>query len=230
MIALNTLARPSAVLELRPEQVDLQNARINMNPKGRRQTKKRRPIVPITDTLFPFVSDRNVSAFVRWNDVPIKSIKKTFAANVREAGLPKEITPYSLRHTMATELRRRGVPLWEVEGMLGHKRQTTSEKYAHYSPEYLSLGREAIDSYFAELSLDYETPINSYVSVACHRHTAGKLKEEKYTITSRDQMVGVTGIEPVTPTMSMVCNLNFLCFPIYSRVLFYYNYQILGVL
>lgn len=89
MIALNTLARPSAVLELTPEQVDLQNARINMNPKGRRQTKKRRPIVPITDTLFSFVSDRNVSTFVRWNDVPIKSIKKNFCGKRKGGGASK---------------------------------------------------------------------------------------------------------------------------------------------
>ena len=104
---------------------------------------------------------------------------------------------------MATELRRRGVPLWEIEGMLGHKRPTTSEKYAHYTPDYLSLGREAIDSYFSELSLDYEVPINSCVSVACHSRTVNKTEEKKGSIISKDQMVGVTGIEPVTPTMSM---------------------------
>src|SRR5690606_2538168 len=63
MIALNTLARPEAVLDLAPAQVNLVDKRINLNPKGRKQTKKYRPIVPITDTLLPFLHRTDVPAF-----------------------------------------------------------------------------------------------------------------------------------------------------------------------
>ena len=65
MISLNTLARHDAALDLRPAQVDLDLRRIDLNPPGRRQTKKHRPIVPITDTLLPFVKDRECLRFVR---------------------------------------------------------------------------------------------------------------------------------------------------------------------
>ena len=48
MISLNTLARPDAVLDLSPAQVDVQRRLIKLNPEGRKQTKKYRPVVPIS--------------------------------------------------------------------------------------------------------------------------------------------------------------------------------------
>ncbi len=154
MIMINTLSRPDAVLDLRPAQVNLTDRRIDLNPKGRRQTKKYRPIVPITDTLLPFVSSAAGERFVMWWDKPVGSIKGAFNRAVAFAHLPRLITPYSLRHTMATELRRRDVPVWEVEGLLGHRRPGVTERYAHFSPDYLSKGRRAIDDYLAELKVD----------------------------------------------------------------------------
>jgi integrase len=174
MIALNTMARPEAALQLSPSQVNLSDRRINLNPKGRKQTKKYRPIVPITNTLLPFLRQTDIPAFVLWNGKPIASVKKTFASTVLDAGLSKEITPYSLRHTMATELRRRGVSAWEIEGLLGHRRPSTTEKYAHYAPDYLSGGRMAIDAYFETLGLTYTVPRLVRVSEACQ-----SLKNEK---------------------------------------------------
>lgn len=67
--------------------VDLDDLRINLNPKGRKQTKKYRPIVPLTDTLLPFVQKRDVKRFVNWHGAPIGDIKKGFKAVVRAAGL-----------------------------------------------------------------------------------------------------------------------------------------------
>lgn len=158
MIATNTLARPEAVLDLAPSQVNINDGFINLNPKGRRQNKKYRPIVPITDTLKPFVQSSEVPAFVLWRGRPVKDIGNGFSGAVARAGLSKQITPYSLRHTMATELRRRSVPSWEIEGLLGHRRPTTTEKYAQFQADYLSAGREAIDAYFRDLKLVYRAP------------------------------------------------------------------------
>ena len=53
MISLNTLARPDAVLDLSPAQVDFKRRLIKLNPDGRKQTKKYRPVVPISETLLP---------------------------------------------------------------------------------------------------------------------------------------------------------------------------------
>lgn len=181
VIGLNTLARPEAILDLAPVQVKVADNLIHLNPKGRRQTKKYRPIVPITDTLRPFLAREDVVRFVNWHGNPIKRINKGFKTVVKAAGLPLEITPYSLRHTMAVELRKRGVPAWEVEGLLGHRRPGVTETYAEFAPDYLSKGREAIDAYFSDLGAPLLVPERLRVSVACHQYgdeispTAGTL-------------------------------------------------------
>jgi hypothetical protein len=87
MIMLNTLSRPEAVLGLSPAQVRLEDRHIHLNPKGRKQTKKHRPIVPITDTKLPVLSSKSVERFVLWNGRAIKTVKKTFALAVEQAGL-----------------------------------------------------------------------------------------------------------------------------------------------
>jgi integrase len=52
IIALNTWARPEAIIELRVrEQVDFVHGLIDLNPAGRKQTKKRRPIIKLSENL-----------------------------------------------------------------------------------------------------------------------------------------------------------------------------------
>ena len=120
MISLNTLARPDAVLDLSPAQVDIKRRLIKLNPEGRNQTKKYRPVVPISDTLLPWVEQCEGTHYVLYNGKPVASVKKSFSQAVAGAGL-KDVSPYCLRHTMATELRARGVSEWEAMGMLGHR-------------------------------------------------------------------------------------------------------------
>jgi integrase len=120
MISLNTLARPDAVLDLGPAQVDMKRRLIKLNPDGRQQTKKYRPVVPISKTLLPWLEQCEGSRYVLYHGKPVASVKKSFTKAAWGAGL-EDVSPYCLRHTMATELRARGVPEWEAMGMLGHK-------------------------------------------------------------------------------------------------------------
>ncbi len=151
MISLNTLARPDAVLDLGPAQVDMRRRLIKLNPEGRKQTKKYRPVVPISETLLPWLEKCDGARYVLYHGRPVASIKKSFANAVVNAGLDS-VSPYCLRHTMATELRSRGVSEWEAMGMLGHKSQArTTERYAKFRPDYRSEAVNAIDAYFADL-------------------------------------------------------------------------------
>jgi integrase len=63
------------------------------------------------------------------------------AAVCRRAGLRK-VTWHTLRHTFATHLAMRGVPLNVVQSLLGHASITTTMRYAHVAPSTL---RSAID-------------------------------------------------------------------------------------
>lgn len=166
LLAFNTLSRPEALFELQPFQVDLSRRLIALNPPGRAQTKKYRPTLPVTDTLLPWLKAWTGSAYyVQWHEKqaePIDSIKTTWRTlradaekllretDPEHAGLA-DVVPYTIRHTMATELRRRGVPKWEVDGMLGHRADGVTERYAKFSPDYLGKAAAAIDDYMNEL-------------------------------------------------------------------------------
>ena len=52
ILALNTWARPEAILQLKIKgQVDFDNSLVNLNPPGRKQTKKHRPTIRLTANL-----------------------------------------------------------------------------------------------------------------------------------------------------------------------------------
>ena len=87
MISLNTLARPDAVLDLGPAQVDIKRRLIKLNPDGRKQTKKYRPVVPISMTLLPWLERCDGPRYVLFHGNPVASIKKSFAKAVTAAGL-----------------------------------------------------------------------------------------------------------------------------------------------
>jgi hypothetical protein len=55
LIGANTLARPAAILDLRPSQFDDAHRLLDLNPPGRTQNKEFRPIVPVTPTLLPWL-------------------------------------------------------------------------------------------------------------------------------------------------------------------------------
>jgi integrase len=183
MISLNTLARPDAVLDLSPAQVDIK--------------------FPISDTLLPWVEQCEGTNYVLYHGKPVASVKKSFGKAVVGAGL-KDVSPYCLRHTMATELRARGVSEWEAMGMLGHKSPArTTERYAKFRPDYPSGAARAIDAYFTDLGAAFGdlsdlifNPVRAS-SVLVPKHSFPQ---------SLGNVVGATGIEPVTPAMSTQCS------------------------
>ncbi len=63
---------------------------------------------------------------------------------VSDAGIQKNVSPHTLRHSFATHLIERGADLKAVQDMLGHESITTTEIYTHLDTEFL---RKTVMSY-----------------------------------------------------------------------------------
>lgn len=176
MILLSTHARVEAVLEGDASQI--RGGLLYTNAPGRKQTRKRRSIVPIVPTLAPWLPARGkLITYRAWRkdetlyERPTYTIKNAFAGCLEEAGI-KRGSPNTLRHTIHTALQTRGVPQAQIDAAAGHSSETGSGRnYTHLRPEYLREFREAVEDYWRE--------IDRFTSV--HRTQVGPKQFDKRT-------------------------------------------------
>jgi integrase len=155
VLAFSTGARPGALLELQVDQLDIGSRLIHLNPKGREQNKKRRPTLPMPDVMaemhWPMQSGSVINHGGR--SYSRTGWRSTFRMVARRAGL-SGVSPYTIRHTVCTELHRRGVPPAEVAALMGHSAVSafgTTGNYIHFQPTYLKSAVTTIDNYLREI-------------------------------------------------------------------------------
>jgi len=137
VFAYYTASRREAVEKLTRFQVDLANGTINLNPAGRRQTAKRRPVVPIDTAMLADLRAALAatnSEYVLGGD----GAKLWYAFRTVADGLGLEdVTPHTLRHSRATHLLQDGRDPWAVAGLLGDSLETLLRKYGHHCPAHI---------------------------------------------------------------------------------------------
>lgn len=111
-----------------------------LNAPGRKQTAKRRPVVPIADDLREALEtayEARQSAFVVEHGAKqVASVKKAFQAASARSGV--QVTPYTLRHTGAVWAAEGGVSMAALAQYMGHTTSAVTEMhYARFSPDYL---------------------------------------------------------------------------------------------
>lgn len=156
LIATSTLARPAAILDLTPEQFDEAHNLLDLNPPGRAQNKKFRPTLPVAPSLAPWLRKTAQTGlpYVAYRGKPISSILHMWRLTRQAAGLDKKITPYSIRHGMAREMRKRHVPTEQISLFLGHLpsgSNATTSVYAPYEPGFLADAVNAIEEVMKEI-------------------------------------------------------------------------------
>jgi integrase len=174
-IMSNTLCRPGAAMGLTKAQVDFEHDLVNLNPKGRKQNKKYRPIVRLTPYLKKVllaeearqiawaeahgIEDFQFSHYVIYKRKPVQRVKTSWRNMVEAAGFVVEeegketrepITPYSIRHTLSRELRKARVPTEEIGIYLGHRPKgsaRTTSIYAPFDPGYLAEAATVVEAF-----------------------------------------------------------------------------------
>lgn len=134
-IALATGARRHAIETLEWGQVDFETKVIHLLKAGETQTSKRRASVPMSDVLI----EQLQHAFSRDDRYVLGTPREAytgFMRAVRAAGLV-DVTPHTIRHTSATWMARRGVPLWKIAGILGNSTTMVERTYAKHCPQDL---------------------------------------------------------------------------------------------
>ncbi len=162
-LGFSTGARTGSLIGLEGKQFDLETGLVNLNPAGRLQTAKYRPILPIHHLLRPWLSELPSGRLIRWRDQPVVSVKSGLRNAVRRAGLPARVNGYSLRHSVGRFLRRYGVDSEQIAVWLGHAKPPenfeTTLIYSPYDPDYLRDAKAAVEALFAEIAGRAKRPL-----------------------------------------------------------------------
>jgi len=157
LIGLYTGTRASAIASASPYRehghsfVDLDHGIFYRLAVGRRPTTKRQTPAPLPPRLLAHMRrwvrrGLVTSHFVEWHGAPVKSVKTGFRHAVKLGGLWGWVTPHTLRHTAATWLMQRGVPIWQAAGYLGMSAAMIERTYGHHHPDYMRGAAQAITS------------------------------------------------------------------------------------
>jgi len=168
--AICTLARPDAIFDMSVnparEQWMKSAGLFSLNPAGRSQTKKVRPVLPVAALLASwlevtdewFVCMERVR-FDKKQQVDIieqhqvSSVRSAWDGARKALGIPEGWGPKLIRHSMATILANRHVDLIELEMALGHRvLGRTSSRYAVFDPSYLGTFKAGIEDVIADLT------------------------------------------------------------------------------
>jgi len=116
ILALNTWARPEAIVELSVKrQVDFANALLDLNPPGRRQNKKQRPVIRLSSNLRGWLE--------YWGEDHPLSYTALTAEGERERKPAMHIKAQFNRRSTRWMLLRSGLDNTAVEGLLSAARR-----------------------------------------------------------------------------------------------------------
>ncbi|GAH70152.1 unnamed protein product, partial [marine sediment metagenome] len=133
MVGLYTGARISEICELKWEDVFLEQGKIRLYGKGRKER-----IIPIPQKLILYLAAKDKKGkYVIEGTRDRREASRKFSEHIIRCKLPK-FRFHDLRHTYASWLSMKGKSIQQIQKALGHKDIKTTMVYTQLSPENLN--------------------------------------------------------------------------------------------
>ena len=156
LIGLYTGTRSQAILGLTwmPSTtsgwVDLEHGVSHRRGEDQKRTKKQQTPAALPRRLLAHLkrwhrldTELGVAHVCHYHGTRVRKLRTSWV-NARDgAGLSSDVIPHTLRHTAATWLMQRDVPMWVAAGFLGMTVKTLEETYGHHHPDFQRDIREA---------------------------------------------------------------------------------------
>ena len=189
LLAVNTGLRHSEILHMERRWIDFQAGEIRVPVKRDWTPKGRKPrVVPLSDDAVRALrsqlaeNTRNGNEHVQSSSyifpnphgfpLSLRTLEKPFKEKVMELFPGRDLHPHSLRHTYASFLVERGVPLTDIQRILGHSTIQMTEKYARLRGNDFSRALEALNAVPSLVRASYTTPEAFEESVPVWEETA----------------------------------------------------------
>ncbi len=151
MIVYSSGLRVGEVVRLKPEDIDSERMLIHI--KGAKGRKDRYTLLSGT-ALLTLQEYRKKYNPLKWlfegardgRYISTRTVEKILEHACQKAGLKKDISVHTLRHSFATHLLESGTDLRYIQELLGHAHCKTTEIYTHVSTKSLGKIRSPLDT------------------------------------------------------------------------------------
>ncbi len=151
MLLYSAGLRVGEVVRLRPSDLDVERGLLRVRKgKGRKDrytllAKRAVEAVRIYLAAFPTESWLFPSATPD-RHLATRSVQRVVKRAAQAAGIAKDVTTHTLRHSFATHLLEGGTNLRVIQELLGHQSARTTQIYTHVSKSALESVRSPLDN------------------------------------------------------------------------------------
>ena len=148
LVAIHTGMRRSEILGMRWVDMDLVNGIIHVEDSKNNERRD----VPMSETVKATLMEMKERAACEWVFVhrsdstkPLRDIRAPFQRALKRSGITN-FRFHDCRHTAASWMVMKGIDLYRVQRILGHRDSRMTQRYAHLAPSYIKEAARVMDT------------------------------------------------------------------------------------